>query len=149
MAKPVNAFYDAFEKAAKRSEVFSEDHQTQLDALAEIVAEINTGDTFSAEIKGMSEQVPVLKVTQKSDGNGQTFFIGFGYDAFGGSATLLLSTGMDKKPLGGKEDGYSLQYDNDREEFLNKLGAETAQKCAKLALGAQTVKYAGSRKAAK
>ena len=149
MANSTQSFYDAFEKAAKRGDVFGEGHTTQLDALAEIVTEINTGDVFTAEIKGMSEQVPVLKITQKSDGNGQTFFIGFGYEAFGGSETLLLSTGMDKKPLGGKEDGYSLQYENEREEFLKKLGEETAQKCAKLALGAETVKYAGSRKAAR
>ncbi|TNE28214.1 MAG: hypothetical protein EP349_08200 [Alphaproteobacteria bacterium] len=149
MAKPVDSFFEAFDKAAKRSESFGAGHKTQLDALADIVAEINTGDVFSAEIKGMSEQVPVLRITQKSDGNGQTFFIGFGYDAFGGSETLLLSTGMDKKPLGGKEDGYSLQYDNEREDFLKKLGEKTAQKCAKLAMGAASVKYAGSRKTAK
>lgn len=156
MSKPVQSFYDAFEAAAKRSDVFGEGHRQQIDALAEIVEEINAGGTFCAEIRGFmgkltkkEDGIPVLTVTRQEDNVGQTFFIGFGFKPFGGSVTLELSTGMEKEPLGKKKDGYSLTYGSDREAFLKALGEKMAEKCAAQKIGAETVKYAGSRKAAR
>lgn len=156
MSKPVQSFYDAFEKAAKRSEVFGEGHQQQIDALAEIAEEINSGGTFRAEVRGFmgkltnkEDGIPVLTVTRLEDNVGQSFFIGFGFEPFGGSVTLQLSTGLEKKPLGDKKDGYSLTYGSDREAFLKVLGEKMAEKCASQKIGVETVKYAGSRKAAR
>lgn len=156
MTKPVTSFYDAFEKAAKRSDVFGENHKKQIDALADIVEEINTGGTFRAEIRGLmggltdkEDAIPVLSVTRLEDNVEQSFFIGFGFEPFGGSVTLKLSTGLEKKPLNEKKDGYSLTYNPDREAFLKGLGEKMAEKCAAHKCGADTVKYAAGRKAAK
>lgn len=156
MTKPVTSFYDAFEKAAKRSDVFGEGHQKQMDALADIVEQINAGGTFRAEIRGLTggltdkeDAIPVLSLTRLEDNVGQSFFIDFGFEPFGGSVTLKLSTGLEKKPLNEKKDGYSLTYDPDREAFLKALGEKMAQKCATQKRGAETVKYAAGRKAAR
>ena len=156
MSKPVQSFYDAFEKAAKRSDVFGEGHQEQLDALVEITEEINKGGTFHAEVKGLmgklkekEDDIPLLTVTRLEDNVAQSFFISYGFEPFGGSVTLQLSTGMEKKPLGDKKDGYSLTYSSDREAFLKALGEKMAEKCATQKIGGETVKYAGSRKAAR
>jgi len=156
MSKSIKSFTEAFEKASRRSETFGEGHQQQLDALAEIVEEINAEGTFRAEIKGFmgklvkdEDDIPLLSVTRLEDNTGQSFFISYGFEPFGGSVTLQLSTGVEKKPLGDKKDGYSLTYGSDRESFLKALGEKMAEKCAARKLGGETVKYAAGRKAAR
>jgi len=150
MTEPVQSFFAAFDKAAQRSDVFGEGHKAQIDALTAITEELNTEGTFNAKVSGfVHDDIPVLTVKHLENNASQTFFISFGFEPFGGSVTLQLSSGMDKQPLGDKEDGYNLSYGSDRDAFLKALGEKMAEKCAKQKLGSETVKYADSRKASR
>ncbi len=127
MAKTLQSFSAGFNRTAKKDAPFGESQQKQLDELQKIVDDLNADGKFTAEIKVALKEFPVLDIKNNSDGLGATFFIEFGRDAFGGGATLLLTSGAQRVPMGKKE-GYSIEYENDRTAFLLALGEETARK---------------------
>lgn len=148
MAKDLQAFSAAFNRTAKKDDPFGDGQKAQLDALQAIVDDINAGGTFTAEIKLQLKESPVLDIRNKADNLGQTFFIEFGHDAFGGSPTLKLTTGVARAPLADKKDGFSIQYESDRAPFLKALGEEVARNRDRLRVMAGTAAYVTAKKPA-
>jgi hypothetical protein len=127
MANPLQSFSAGFNRNAKKDEPFGDSERQQMDELQKIVNDLNADGNFTAEVKLMLNERPVLEVKNKADGLGATFFIEFGRDDFGGGATLVLTSGAQRTPMGKKE-GYSIEYENDRTSFLLALGEEVARK---------------------
>jgi hypothetical protein len=147
MAKPsLKAFNDAFGNASKKGPALTAGHKEQLDKLQEIVDEINAGGTFKAEITKWIGDVPGLSITHKDDDRPVSFQIGFGHEAFSGSATIALSSTAARIPVG-KEDGYALQFD--REPFLKELGKAVAERRQANQLATAALQYATEKKAPK
>lgn len=148
MAKDLQAFSAGFNRTAKKDNPFGDSQKAQLDALQAIVDDINADGNFTAEIKLALKEAPVLEIRNKADNLGQTFFIEYGHDAFGGSATLKLATAPARAPLADKKDGFSIQYESDRTTFLKALGEEVARNRDRLRVMAGTAAYITAKKPA-
>ncbi|TVQ82906.1 MAG: hypothetical protein EA357_08070 [Micavibrio sp.] len=147
MTKPTDILQGAFAKSAARSEEFGEGHKLQLDKLKEVVEQINADGVFSAQISSfttLQPDIPMLSVENKADGAGQSYFIEFGFEAFSGSATLKLGKGLGKEALGGREEGFNLEFEQQQEAMLKFIGADLGEKSAKRRLGTEALKYTGS-----
>jgi hypothetical protein len=156
MANKLQAFSAGFNRSAQKDDPFGDSQKAQLDALQTIVDDINAEGTFTAEIRLLLKETPVLDIKHKSDNLGQTFFIEFGHDAFGGSATLKLTTGMARAPLADKKDGFCIQYEpgfciqseRDRTPFLKALGEEVGRNRDRLRVMAGAAAYVTAKKPA-
>lgn len=146
MANKLQAFSAGFNRSAQKDDPFGDSQKAQLDALQTIVDDINAEGTFTAEIRLLLKETPVLDIKHKSDNLGQTFFIEFGHDAFGGTATLKLTTGMARAPLADKKDGFSIQYESDRTPFLKALGEEVGRNRDRLRVMAGAAAYVTAKK---
>jgi hypothetical protein len=146
MANKLQAFSAGFNRSAQKDDPFGDSQKAQLDALQTIVDDINAEGIFTAEIRLLLKEAPVLDIKHKSDNLGQTFFIEFGHDAFGGSATLKLTTGMARAPLADKKDGFSIQYESDRTPFLKALGEEVGRNRDRLRVMAGAAAYVTAKK---
>ncbi len=146
MANNLQAFSAGFNRTAKKNDPFGDSQKAQLDALQAIVDDINADGTFTAEIKLLLKESPVLDIRNKTDNLGQTFFIEYGHDTFGGTATLKLTTGVARLPLGDKKDGFSIEYESDRTTFLKALGEEVARNRDRLRMMAGTAAYVSAKK---
>lgn len=127
MAKPfsVKAFNDAV-KSGLALPQFTDTHKQLLDVMKEIAAAIEAEGVFTAKVGVRLGAIPELEIVNKQDSYGQLFRISFGHDAFGGTPTIALSVGAERRPIG-KAEGYSIQYDTDRDALLKEIGKEVAR----------------------
>lgn len=137
----------AFNQAGKKGDVFDEGHKAQIDALKTIAQEITAEGTFTVEIEKL-DFLPILSIERNADKKEISFFIDFGFNAFGGSATTKLSYSLAKIPVGDKKDGYSLQYASDRASFLKDFGKAVAERFDYVERAEKTVSYAKGTKPA-
>lgn len=145
MKPDVSPLTDAFNKARRRNSDFGEQHRTQLDALGTLADAITSEGTFRAELKRLSNTAPTLEVSHQKEGFTQIFFIDFGYEPFGGSATIILSPSWDRKPvLGDKKEGYDMRFDT--KDLLKALGETMAKREESWKNGEAAVKHIAARK---
>ncbi|MBI1214260.1 MAG: hypothetical protein GC185_00410 [Alphaproteobacteria bacterium] len=145
MAKLTKSFNEAYQQGARGGGKFTKTHEQLIDALQSFVDELNADGQFTAKLGGFTDETPTLKIKETASGLGQTFFIGYGWDVFGGSPTLQLSTGLQRTPVGDKKDGYSIQVERERDQLFTEVGKSLAAKIATLKTGAKTVQHIRNR----
>jgi hypothetical protein len=144
----LKGFKTAFKDASRKSANMAKGYKTQLDELQKIVDAINAEGTFKAALTSWAGNMPGLDITHKDDSQPVSFLIGFGYQVFGGSATLSLSVTEARTPVG-KPEGYDLDLDYDRDHFLEMLGKAVAQGRNGAKLAEDALKYATAKNAPK
>jgi len=148
MSDLTKAFTAAFDRESGSQDVFSDSHRELLDVLIEFAEELNEGETFTARLGTLPDTLtPTLEIKDNASGLGQTFFIGYGYEPFGGTPTLQLSTGADRKPVDDKEDGYAIQYPQDHDALLKAVGAEVAREVGDRVRQARSVAHLRGQRA--
>ena len=147
MSDLTKSFSDAFAKASRRSGTFGDNHKKQMDVLKDFAAKLTAEGVFEAKVDsiGPGNIHPVLDIREKSTGNGAAFFIEFGQAAFSGGASVKLSMGLNRAPVGDKSsnEGYELEYENDRNACFAAIGAALAQRCKSWEMGAAALAYVG------
>lgn len=146
MSVPLHSFNEAFNNASRRSKKgLTKGHEEQLNKLKDIADAISAEGAFRAELTQWQGDTLGLKMTSLADGQTVTFRIGFGFEPFGGTPTIILTTSAAQTPIGNKE-GYALQFDT--EKFLKELGTAVAEHLADIRLTSEALKYATNSKAA-
>lgn len=146
MAVSITAFTKAFNATAGADKGLTKSQKEQLDKLKDIADAISAEGTFKAELSDWMKAAPGLKITRTADGQSAHFRVGFGFEAFSGSATIALTSSVARTPVG-QEGGYALQFDGDK--FLSMLGEAVAERLKDAKTADEALKYVQSKSARK